>query len=86
MKAHVEDYKGIEFIRISLLPDDQKKMIQTSIDRDKIITILKSDCQLRDCVQVKDYERWYTENYQAERANMLAQPDEKQSDYRLAFK
>ena len=85
MKAHGEDYKGIEFIRISMLPDDQRKMIQTSINRDKIITILKSDCQLRDCVQVKDYERWYTENYQAGRTNTLAQPDEKLLDYRLAF-
>ena len=85
MKAHVEDYKGIAFIRISMLPEDQQKMIQASIDRDKIITILKSDCQLRDCVQAKDYEAWYAENYQALHANRLAQPNEKQSDYRLAF-
>jgi hypothetical protein len=86
MKAHVEDYKGIKFIRISLLPDDQKKTIQNSIGRDKIITILKSDCQMRDCVQAKDYERWYAENYMVERAQAEAQPAEKQPDYQLAFK
>jgi hypothetical protein len=63
MTAQAENYKGIEFVRISTLPEDQKQMIWTSLKRDKIIKILKSDCLLNDCIQLHDYETWYRENY-----------------------
>lgn len=63
MKASSENYKGIEFVRISMLPENQKNLIRISLKRDQIITILKNDHMLTDCVQKKDYERWYCENY-----------------------
>ena len=63
MRVTAENYKGIEFVRISALPEDQKQLIWTSLKRDKIIKILKNDCLLNDCIQVRDYETWYTENY-----------------------
>lgn len=56
-----ENYKGIEFVRISALPEDQKKNIWNSIDRDKVIKILKDDCLLNDCVQFQDYKIWYSQ-------------------------
>lgn len=88
MKIPAENYKGIEFIRISMLPDDQKEMIWTSLKRDKIIKILKSDCLLNDCIQVHDYTTWYKENYKTEVITITPSPvsTSKQQEYKLAFK
>ena len=89
MRASSENYKGIEFVRISMLPEEQKKMIWTSLKRDKIIKILKNDCLLNDCVQANDYEQWYTENYKVNASNVASsnrQPATKQKEFTLAFK
>jgi len=90
MRALAENYKGIEFVRISNLPEDQKQLIRASLKRDKIINILKNDSLLNDCVQARDYEAWYTENYfvkPAESASTPQQPVNKnESQYDLAFK
>lgn len=88
MTAKAENYKGIEFVRISTLPEDQKQLIWTSIKHDKIIKILKSDCLLNDCIQVRDYEAWYFENYTAATSTKtvsIVHP-KMESDYKLAFK
>jgi hypothetical protein len=89
MRVAAENYKGIEFVRISALPEDQKQLIWTSLKRNKIITILKNDCLLNDCIQLRDYEIWYTENYFAkpiEAATTNSQQPVKQSAYKLSFK
>jgi len=61
-----EIYKGIEFIRISNLPEDQKNQITQTIDRHKIIKILRGKELLPDCVQVQDYARWIDESFKKE--------------------
>ncbi len=88
MRVPAENYKGIEFVRISALPEDQKQLIWTSLKRDKIIKILKNDCLLNDCIQVHDYEAWYTENYFVKPLGTSTnqQPSQNQRDYKLAFK
>lgn len=88
MRTQSENYKGIEFVRISTLPEDQKQLIWTSLKRDKIIKILKSDCLLNDCIQVRDYEAWYSENYKAETIMLAPSSVQslKQPEYKLAFK
>jgi hypothetical protein len=88
MRAAAENYKGIEFVRISALPEDQKQLIWTSLKRDKIIKILKNDCLLNDCIQISDYEVWYTENYFVKSVESPANPQQptNQTDYKLAFK
>ena len=88
MTAKAENYKGIEFVRISTLPDDQKRMIWTSIRRDKIIKILKSDCLLNDCIQVQDYEAWYFENFQSTTNTKVLSlgRSQREPDYKPAFK
>jgi hypothetical protein len=58
-----EIYKGIEFVRISNLPDDQKSQIRQTIDDSKIIKILRGKELLHDCVQVNDYAMWMKENF-----------------------
>lgn len=88
MRASAENYKGIEFVRISTLPEDQKKMIWTSLKHDKIIKILKNDCLLNDCVQVRDYETWYLEFFKTEVFTVTPEVTQsrKQPEYTLAFK
>ena len=58
-----ETYKGIDFVRISNLPEEQKNQITQTIDRHKIIKILRGKELLHDCVQVNDYAHWMEENF-----------------------
>lgn len=58
MRATSEVYKGIEFVRISSLPADQKSAIWNSFDREKIIKILKVDSLMNDCILYRDYLDW----------------------------
>ena len=88
MRTQSENYKGIEFVRISTLPEDQKQLIWTSLKRDKIIKILKTDCLLNDCIQLRDYEAWYSENYKTEVITLAPSSVQSrtQPEYKLAFK
>ncbi|MEJ0031088.1 MAG: hypothetical protein WDO15_12225 [Bacteroidota bacterium] len=61
-----EIYKGIEFVRISNLPEEQKQQITRTIDHSKIIKILRGKELLSDCVQVNDYDRWMSESFMKE--------------------
>ena len=63
MKAAVETYKGIEFVRISTLPGDQKAMIWSSAYKDKVIKILRDKELLTDCLPYGHYLEWYKEIY-----------------------
>ncbi len=62
MRASSEIYKGIEFVRISSLPEDQRAVIWQSLERDKVIKILKADSLLNDCILYTDYIEWLTQN------------------------
>jgi hypothetical protein len=53
-----EIYKGIEFVRISKLPEDQSEYINASFPKEKIIKILRDEVILRDCIQYHDYQEW----------------------------
>ena len=63
MKADLEVYKGIEFVRIFSLPDEQKVIIWKTLSRDKIIKILRDNVLLNDCILYKDYELWFAETF-----------------------
>ncbi|MBL7873146.1 MAG: hypothetical protein JNM78_16125 [Cyclobacteriaceae bacterium] len=64
MLAKSEFYKGIEFIRISTLPANQKEIILVSLSPDKVIKILKDDVLLSDCVLYSDYLAWFNARHQ----------------------
>lgn len=68
MKADLEIYKGIEFVRIFSLPDEQKVIIWKTLQRDKIIKILRDNTLLSDCILYKDYEQWYAETFSVQQA------------------
>ena len=87
MKVTSEVFKGIEFIRISNLPEDQQQIITSSIERDKIIKILKEKIIMKDCVQYHDYIAWYTKYLsQQEAPQEKYASTNKLSAFKLAFK
>jgi hypothetical protein len=71
-RMSAESYKGIEFVRISNLPEDQKTLITRTIDQSKIIKILRGKELLSDCVQINDYDRWMSESFMKEAMNVQA--------------
>ena len=58
MKTKAENFKGIEFIRISALPEDQKTQIWQSFQPEKIIKIVKDQALMNDCILYQDYLSW----------------------------
>ena len=63
MKVLAENYKGIEYIRISKLPVDQRKLFAQALPTDNIIKILRDTELMTDCVQYRHYEAWYDQHY-----------------------
>jgi len=63
MRVPAEIYKGIEYIRISSLPMDQKTHLYKSLNRKLIINILKDESLLNDCLQYQHYMAWYENIY-----------------------
>jgi hypothetical protein len=58
----LEHFKGIEFVRISSLPQDQKEKIWRSFQQDKIIKIVRDQALLNDCILYNDYLSWLNQN------------------------
>ena len=63
MRATSENFKGIEYIRISSLPSDQKDYIYKSVNHKLIINILKDGALMNDCLQYQHYLTWYENIY-----------------------
>ncbi len=74
MKVEVENYRGIEFVRISSLPEDQRKIFWESSNSLPIIQILREDELLSDCLRKEDYSDWYHLQFQAKVVDV---PEEK---------
>lgn len=64
MRVEAENYKGIEYVRISNLPADQREKIKTSLPKDKVIKILKDGSLIDDCIQYTDYLAWFEAHHQ----------------------
>jgi len=71
MKIASEVYKGIEFVRISSLDAKEKMSIWQTIERDKIIKILRENELLNDCIQYQDYISW-SKKYQEQSLEQVA--------------
>jgi hypothetical protein len=63
MRAAAEKYKGIEYVRVSSLPADQKEHLYKSLNHQLIINILKDNSLLNDCLQYQHYITWYENIY-----------------------
>jgi hypothetical protein len=52
-------YKGIEYIQLSELPNEQREMLSNTLNKSLVIKILVSGKVLNDCIQFRDYLTWY---------------------------
>jgi hypothetical protein len=86
MRLPSEIYKGIEYIRISSLPIDQKKQLHESLDHRLIINILKDESLLNDCIQYQHYITWYEKIYKAIVEEKSVEESVKSPALTLAFK
>ncbi|MEY4930159.1 MAG: hypothetical protein RI909_883 [Bacteroidota bacterium] len=75
-----EIYKGIEFVRISNLPQEQSERIKASFPKEKIIKILKDEVILRDCISYRDYQDWFKQSYQVTKTLTSSQLDNVRSN------
>lgn len=64
MKVNSTIYKGIEFVEISALPNEQKTSLLQTVSPDLFIKILVDGKLMPRCIQYKDYEEWYDNSYQ----------------------
>lgn len=62
MIINSESYKGIEFVRISSLENQEKTIIRQTLGHGKIIKILRDNELLSDCIQYHDYLAWRNQN------------------------
>lgn len=72
-----EVYKGIEFVRMSKLPEEQAVQIK-EWGRSRRITILTDAETWRDCIQYKDYKDWYENLYRPVSQIDISQVNEQQ--------
>jgi hypothetical protein len=65
LKALTEEFRGIKYVRISSLPENQRKQINSSLSSSLIIKILREGTVLHDCLQYNHYAAWYENIYKA---------------------
>lgn len=58
-KLHVEQFKGIEFIRLSRLPFNQMSLLKDWLSATDIFSIKTQDGIEYTCVRYEDYEFWF---------------------------
>ncbi|MFZ6000876.1 MAG: hypothetical protein ACOYW3_10220 [Bacteroidota bacterium] len=86
MRVQAETYKGIEFVRISNLPKEERTKIFETLNREKIIKILRDKELLNDCVQVTDYKEWLNSQKPVEADLKEVTEALKAESFKLAFK
>lgn len=63
MKADATFYKGIEFVSVNSLPAEQQVLLQHAKEPRRI-KILADGKILSNCIEYKNYTRWYSSVYQ----------------------
>jgi len=58
-KVSKRTYKGIDFIRLSSLSEEQAASLKTSLTSRTLIKILMFDEVIDDCVLYSAYEQWF---------------------------
>lgn len=62
MRKPVENFRGIEFVRISSLSQEQQQQVWASFDQEKIIKIMKDQALMNDCILYTDFVKWEASN------------------------
>lgn len=63
MKVSSSIYKGIQYIQVSALPVEQRDRLLNTINTELLIKILVDGKVIGNCLQFKDYERWFENVY-----------------------
>jgi hypothetical protein len=71
-------YRGIEFIRLSDLPDELKTEIMQWVDDQSLLKIKTNEELFRDCILTKDFEYWYRNIHQPASSPKTRKSAEKQ--------
>jgi len=69
-------FKGITFIRISNLPRIQHQELLEWLSPTSIINIKVNGVILEDCLQYKDYEYWYENQFVDKELSMVGIEEE----------
>ena len=80
----MEIYKGIEFVRISSMPEEQQALILQTLDKTKIVKILREHELLNDCILTTDYMEWAAGARKVEKN--AVEVSSSRGSLRLAFK
>lgn len=64
MGLNVEQFRGIQFVRISSMSKDQQEQVFNSFDHEKIIKIVKDQSLLNDCILFTDFAAWQADQRQ----------------------
>ena len=62
MKVSSKEYKGIHFIQLTDLPDDQAETLQHAISPNEIFKIRTEEETIAGCIEYRIYEAWFEEN------------------------
>jgi hypothetical protein len=63
MKADRKIFKGIEYVQLAELPQTQQDKLLQTLGNDFFIKIRIDGKIIAQCVQYKDYSRWYDNVY-----------------------
>lgn len=86
MGAKIEQYKGIEFVRISSMPREQQIRVWESFDREKIIKIVTQESLMNDCILYSDFAFWQSTQANISRQSSTSPESIGSSLGKLAFK
>jgi hypothetical protein len=59
MKVECKIYKGIEYVQYNELPQAQQEKLLQTLQHDFFIKIMIDGKIVGQCLQYKDYSRWY---------------------------
>jgi hypothetical protein len=68
MKVSSKIYKGIEYIQVKDLPEEQQEKILETLNHECLIKILIDKSIISNCIQYKDYVLWFDTIYNVVRA------------------
>lgn len=64
-------YKGIEYVKLNELPEDQRDRIKDSFNEQLFVKILVNGKLLEDCILYTDYKFWFRTIYESEMTEVL---------------
>ena len=72
-KEGVSTYKGIDYVQLSSLPNEQVDALNHILTDRTLIKIQVNDVVLEDCVLYSTYESWYESQTKASRVEVTIQ-------------